>query len=375
MPESFAGRVMEYGRNDVHAALLALLRAGVWERDVDELSLFPLRAENWTEVFYLARRQTVTGIVFHGLNYLPEDLLPPAALLARWVAVVDAIERKNREMDAAVAGLHAMFGAQGLEPVLLKGQGVAVLYPNPLLRECGDIDFYFPRKEEGEAALSCVREKGGRVEKMPDGSSSYLYKGIEVEQHERMFDLRNPSLKRRLEALEAESGWCRTALPSVDVEVAVPSPSLNLLLLDTHILKHALGWGIGLRQLCDMAMACRKWCGEVDAVSMKRVFRSMGLDRWNRLLSAFLVDSLGMPSGCFPFSEERDASSRPLLDIVWKGGNFGLYAEGRNVSGRPAWMRKLHTSRSFLHNVGFSYRYAPKEAFWIVADLLKGQFR
>lgn len=147
-----------------HKALFSLLRAGLWEREPDDLSPFPLTDAQWWEVYRMSVRQTVAGIVFRGLHHLPEEYLPADALMIHWVAKADRIERKNRRMDAALRLLLQRMGREGLHPVLLKGQGVAALYEHPLLRECGDIDLCFPsEKEEREAAeLARVPDAGRR---------------------------------------------------------------------------------------------------------------------------------------------------------------------------------------------------------------------
>ena len=121
-------------------ALLALLRAGLWEREPEDLSCFPLSDKSWENVFRQARRQTVTGLTFVGLQHLADHLLPPETLLLRWAAETDAIERRNKKMNSAIEELYTMFRKRGLNPILQKGQGVARFYGNPLLRECGDID-------------------------------------------------------------------------------------------------------------------------------------------------------------------------------------------------------------------------------------------
>ena len=64
-----------------------------------------------------------------------------------------------------------------------------------------------------------------------------------------------------------------------------------------------------------------------------------------------------------------------LLDIVLKGGNFGVYSEDRAKASRARWSRKLHTFRSFVGNMGFALRYAPGEWFWTAAQLFGGQVR
>ena len=127
----------------VQTALLALLKAGLWECSPNNLNLFPLSATEWKHVFRMAGQQTVTGLTFQGLRCLPDNLLPPQTLLLQWTAETDAIERRNKKMNAALQALCSSFKEKGLNPILQKGQGIARLYENPLLRECGYIDLYF----------------------------------------------------------------------------------------------------------------------------------------------------------------------------------------------------------------------------------------
>ena len=355
--------------------LLTLLQAGLWEREVDDLAGFPLSADEWAALFRLARQQTVTGIVFRGLQALPDELLPPPSLLIRWTAAVDAVERRNRQMNRALGSLYAELRSRGLDPVLQKGQGIAALYASPLLRECGDIDLCFADSRTSDRAAAYMSRLGATVRRMPDGSLFYRWQGLEVEHHVRLFDLHNPFLQREAGRLIREKGGVRTILSDeTGTSVTVPAPFLNLLLLDLHILKHALGRGIGLRQLCDMARACCRLHADVDSAEMETCCLRWGLGRWNPLLHSFLVDCLGLPVGMLPYAKLAP-SADPLLGIIWRGGNFGLYREGGPTDGQSLWRRKMETARSFGENLHFALRYAPKEAFWIFTGLMRGQFR
>ena len=102
--------------------LLSLLRAGLWGASSPfPEGLFPCPAPVWESVYLLSCRQGVCGLAYGGLLLLPPALLPPASLLARWVAAVDAIERKNRLSASVLSELYPQFP---VAPVLLKGQGV-----------------------------------------------------------------------------------------------------------------------------------------------------------------------------------------------------------------------------------------------------------
>lgn len=357
-----------------YRALFALLQAGLWEKNTDIEGAFPLTAEEWDMVYDLSRRQTVTALVYRGLDYLPDSFFPSDNLMIKWTAEVDRIERANKRMNKTLAGLCSFMQSHGLQPVLLKGQGVAQMYEQPLLREAGDIDLYFPVPGQRDAAERILRETGIDVEHKPDGSTLYLWDGVEVEHHSEMFDINNPRGKNFLHVLQQRYGFESFLLDaSNNVTVSVPSPVLNVLLLNTHILKHVMGQGIGLRQLCDMARAYHCMHKELVGKDMYEIYAATGILKWSRLLHSFLVHELGSDVGELPYEEEL-ASAGKLMNIVLEGGNFGQYRNGGIDKDLPVWKRKLNTSLSFIRNISFSCRYAPRELLFTIGSLIKGQF-
>lgn len=357
------------------AVLFILLRAGLWKKEPEDLSLFPLSGESWQKVFDMARQQTVAGIIYDGLCRLPDGLMPVEKDLPCWVAEIHVIETRNRRMNMVLSELYSLFGSYGLSPVLLKGQGVAFLYEHPLLRACGDIDFYFPASEAREYAMAVIRKHIRAADRKADGSLHYQWRGIEVEHHPCLLDIGNPLMRDYLDGKEFEWGYEKAVLSSENgVEVTIPSPQLNLFLLNTHIMKHAMGWGIGLRQLCDMARACYCLHSRVDAAAMKALCYRTGVGKWSRLLHSFLTGYLGLSPVFLPYRDDA-LSPRPLLEIVMKSGNFGCSVRKGLASGQPAWKRKMDTSRSFFRNIRFSCTYMPGETFWAYTRLLTGQFR
>ena len=357
-----------------HKALFSLLRAGLWEREPDDLSPFPLTDAQWWEVYRMSVRQTVAGIVFRGLHHLPEEYLPADALMIHWVAKADRIERKNRRMDAALRLLLQRMGREGLHPLLLKGQGIAALYEHPLLRECGDIDLCFPSEKEEREAAELVRRAGCRTERRPDGSVCYSWQGVEVEHHTRLFDLYNPLLGGYLSALVVKHGF--TDIRTEDgASLPVPSPLPNLLSLNAHLLKHIMGHGVGLRQFCDMARAYHALRGSYSPGELEAVYRRTGLLRWSAQLHTFLTEHLGLPRDVLPYAGTDARTSPRLLHIVLEGGNFGQYGKTRAKASRAGWERKLHTFLSFWRHRDFSGAYARGEAFWTSIKLITGNLR
>lgn len=369
-------------------ALFALLQAGLWGTfDEAVASAFPLSAGEWERVFTLARQQTVTGIAFRGLDFLPEEAAPPMGIMAKWMAHADRIEQSNRVMNETVAKLYGHFASAGVEAVLQKGQGVAAMYPEPLLRECGDIDLYFPGHDGVSDPLTGI--DGAVRERQPDDSWVYVVDGIIVEHHTDLLDIQSPRAKRYVKRLIEEKGF-EKVVTGDGVEVLVPAPEVNLLLLSSHILKHAFGVGIGLRQFCDYAVARRYYEGRVNPQEMREIWKKTGLEKWQSLLEEFIGRFLD--SDCAlarndnkdfqddTHSERSEESfykkkTDVLLDIVLKGGNFGVYSKDRENVPRARWVRKVQTFKALMGNVGFAFRYAPGEWFWTTMQLLGGQFR
>ncbi len=85
-------------------------------------------AEEWKEVYDLARRQTLTGIAFCGVQRLPEEQRPPRHLLMKWYMAAEQLRRKNEQMDRRTLAVANKFAEEGFPGVVLKGQGVAQLY-------------------------------------------------------------------------------------------------------------------------------------------------------------------------------------------------------------------------------------------------------
>lgn len=354
------------------AVLFGLLQAGLWEKDVDELSYFPLSADSWQAVYRLARQQTVSGIVYRGLSHLPEKFFPPQQLLVRWVALADRIEQKNRRMNRLLSQLFGCFRLNGWKVVVQKGQGTASFYEWPLLRECGDIDLYFPDPKAGKAVLSAMQAGGCRVEKFPDGSVSYSREGILVEHHPDLLDLQNPFLRKKIAVLEEQYGFEEIALPESREKMFVPAPELHLLLLNTHIMKHAFGLGIGLRQFCDLARAYKSLQDRFSPDELHLLYHTMNIGKWSDLLHTFLTTYIGLPAGYLPYPPRCTCDVRPLLEIVLRGGNFGQHQRGRAEASWTVWIRKIHTFWSFCRNNRFTMAYAPQEAFWTAVRLLRG---
>lgn len=330
--------------------LLLLVRLALRGEPLDNDTVREFRtwpAERWTQVIALAQQQSVTGLLCHALSLVPEGASPlgiPDKLLFPLVSRADGIERRNRQMAALAAALVEQLTDAGLHPQVLKGPETARYYPRPELREYGDIDLYLPASE-----LPQLQQVVPEAVKSPDGTWHFTREGVDVDVHGKWLDL--PYAASPLSAF--------------------PSAEATLLMLSVHALKHAVGTGVGLRQLVDLAAAFRAL--DYRPEKLKDSFRKLGLERWNRLVSGFLEQYLDTEDRMFP---GQQVSPEPLLRIVLEGGNFGHHDPSRNRAlAQSARRRKADTALRFFRRLPFSLRYAPRLAFATFATLAKGNLK
>ncbi|WP_313490772.1 nucleotidyltransferase family protein [Sphingobacterium multivorum] len=101
--------------------LFQLLRIGLWQKGSLSLKK-PLTKEDWSQILFYSSKHTVEGIIFDSFNYLSEDQRPPQSLLLKWAVRIDQIERNNEQMNRVLSSQYKEFAAEGIHPVLMKGQ-------------------------------------------------------------------------------------------------------------------------------------------------------------------------------------------------------------------------------------------------------------
>lgn len=339
-------------------AFLVLLRQGLWGRTEVEQTAFPLTPEEWMQVYEMSVKQTVQGIVYDGIGLLPKEQQPPRGMLIQWTVAIDQLERMNRQQNALLSALPQLFGQEPAIPYqVLKGQGIAAFYPKPLHRLCGDIDLYFGDETQTEKANQRIESLGIPVERGRDGESNYVLNGVLIEHHAHLIDLHyyRKALRK----------WEKERFPRGG---RTPDAVANHLLLSTHILKHLVNEGIGLRQLCDAAMALVGLSESTDKQELEQLSRQWHIYRWHQLLYALLVKYIGMPEKYLPFPTTVNPDK--LMDEVWESGNFGHGDERFGNRPEGKWKSKWHTWKIVSNKLHLSAVYAPYETWHWLTGLI-----
>lgn len=343
-------------------AFFALLRAGLWRRPVFcATTCFPLSWQEWDSLRQMAICQTVEGIIFDGIEQLEPGYAPPHDLLIKWLVRTEKIEQRNKWMDGILAEQARFLDREEVQPILLKGQGLASYYENPARRVCGDIDWYFGAIQDYTKANSAVMARGVELHYTAGYSASYGWRGGEVEHHRRLFDIHNPFLCRYLKGLEQKEAANLVHMEVHGSQVLLLAPLLNVIQVSAHILKHLLSFGIGLRQLCDVARLYYRCQDELDGQYLQHIYGKLGISKWVELLHVVLVRHLGLQKEFLPYRSAMELSPEWMVEEILQAGNFGFHDSRYQQQGISNDKREQATRRVW-GNLRKYIRYAPMEA-------------
>ena len=321
---------------------LALLRAGLWEEDVnlpgfDETSL--------PEVYRLASEQSVVGLVAAGLGHVI-GMQVPAKALGPFIASILPLEKRNGDMNVFVAELVTMLQVSGVMVMLVKGQGIAQCYDRPLWRSCGDVDLLV-RASDYLRAKAVLFPKASRYKE--SGSFHHLeltMDGWVVELHGTLHTGLSWKIDQVLDTIQEDIfvGGRSRVWRNEETSVRIPAPDYDVLFVFSHILQHFFRGGIGLRQICDWCRLLWTFRDSLDVVALENRLREMQvMSEWH-VFAALAVDMLGMPTEAMPLydgSARWKRKSRKVLEFIWEVGNFGNNRDRSYYRTKPYLARKM----------------------------------
>ena len=304
---------------------------------------------DWNAFYEFAKEQTLIGVVFEGVQKLPKETAPHLQLLMSWFAFSRKIQQRNEVLDRATVALYNKVRDAGYPCCILKGQGNAVMYPNPSVRTPGDVDIWVNagREEIRALAHSLVKNTNGQVDDESINHIGLTVNGVTVELHSTPGFMANFVYNRRLQKwlkrnVDVQCGNM-VELVHGDGAVAVPTPSFNCVYQLYHLYHHYFYEGVGLRQVVDYFFVVRKWNEDCDKLSsLQRELKLLGLWRFAGAMMFVLHQVMGLPEEMMvaPMDAKR---GRMLLDDILNGGNFGRYDK------RHAWGRDSYNHKGFKH--------------------------
>lgn len=339
----------------MNEAFFELIQISVGSRD--GFSKVP-SAKVWAAIFDTAEKQSLVGVLLVGLEKLPAEQRPPQRLLLEWIGIQQIVVSTNNNQDRRSKELYEWFKEKGFDNCIIKGQGVARLYPEPELRQAGDIDIWVNADRDDIVGKMLTESIGVSVIDYVNCHVAF-FDDVEVEVHFRPSYFFNPFANKRLQKwIQGKKSVQMTSFDDT-VGFCYPTISFNLVFSLIHIYRHVFSEGIGLRQLMDYYYIL-KHSTEAERKEAFDTLCSLGLKRFVATVMYVMRRVFNIDTSlllCQPNQKEGDY----LLAEMLRGGNFGQY-DDRNKH-LPSENRMKRGVENVKRNLRFLKHY-PSEVMW-----------
>ena len=331
---------------------------------------------DWRQLYSFASKQAILGFCFDGIERLDREypsLLKEnpvgQELLMTWMGKVQQIRRRNMKVNAVGTKLYRQLREDGLRCCVLKGQGNALMYPNPYSRTPGDIDVWVNAGRDEITEYAKMHFEIGDDIRYHHLETSMG--GVPVELHFFPCVMNNPVYNHRLQKWFKRNADLQcsnvVSLPDDTGEIAIPTTAFNVIYQLCHLYHHFFDEGIGMRQMIDyylvvdsLPQICfsprtaisdslintdevhspskirlssadnnqsaeykRNINGQILA-ALQRDLKYLGLWKFAGAVMYVLHETLGLSEDkmIVPMDEKR---GKLLLSEIMDGGNFGKY--------------------------------------------------
>lgn len=347
--------IVDFSMNDINKLFFELIQVALGVRVC--LSHSPTTKE-WTALYGIAKKQSLVGICFTGVQKLGEGGVEtsetletswnlPELLYLTWMGMAAKIQQRNEVMNASTKKALELFRKDGFGCTTLKGQGIAALYrlhdnvnddftskdsinhkPTSInltgLRQSGDIDLWVQggRKKLYGYSLKTF----GKLEGLTYHHIHFpIWEDVEIEAHTCPSFLSSPIRNKRLQE------FCEMNATNEDT----PTLAFNRVFILLHCYQHFTRRGVGMRQLLDYyfvllhsanevsrgSEVSKVSCQDYKQESMQWI-SALGMKRFAEATMWMMKEIFGLEDN-YLLCEPNEEYGRFLLDEVMQTGNMG----------------------------------------------------
>ena len=289
---------------------------------------------DWQELYSFASKQALLGLCFDGIERLgkenPEELRQNPIgreLLMTWMGKAQQIRRQNMKVNIVASKLYSMLRGDGLRCCILKGQGNALMYPNPYSRTPGDVDVWIDASRERIMEYTQKKFELGDDIRLQHLETSL--DGVPVELHFFPCSMNNPLYHARLQKWFRRNADLQCShivgLPDRAGDIAIPTSAFNVVYQLCHLYHHFFDEGIGMRQIIDYYYVVSMLNVNCEMLTwLPKELKHLGLWKFAGAVMYVLHEALGLSEEKMiaPMDEKR---GKLLLAEILNGGNFGKH--------------------------------------------------
>ncbi|WP_282918306.1 nucleotidyltransferase domain-containing protein [Porphyromonas macacae] len=339
---------------NIYPQFLELLSAAIWNRRANMTLFREMDERKWQDLIQLTKKQRVIGLISDAIQTLPKERQPPKAIRIKLLLLTEKIEEANLSLNKKLIKISEEYNRKEFKFALLKGQGNAVFYPNPLHRTSGDIDLYLYRKDDYERAKKWIRNRNFSHDLESIHHIGFVYESAHIENHRYVTYFTKKKYDRLLACainriIENDAfEWIRIE----NTPIRVLPVEFNAFYIYLHLFHHFISNGIGFRQVCDWLLILSEKDSRIDKKRFTELAEQFDLLKAMQTTAYACIKYLGTKPEIFPFELKQDTKYTDLLitDIL-EGGHFGYHRNG------------MEKKRSLWAGRWFRYTVAVKRAF------------
>lgn len=340
-----------------------LLRSALWD--------MPVAIDGpveWDAVMRLAKHHANTALLCGVASQMTGDNRPSEAMMGKMQAAMRSNLLSQMRLKQILASAVQLLREHDIKPVLLKGFGLAMLYPNPSLRQFGDIDLFVGLEDFHEACRLLRTLPGGYNwgEEVDSGHHYNIEFGnYPMEVHRVSADVNDPKEAEVYAAIERDGLYDNTQCVDFEgLKISLPSKEFMVFFTFYHAWHHFLTSGVGWRQISDVAMALHAYYGYLDHEKLRQWLNEMHLMKPWQAFGYLMVERLGLSEAEMPFYDDQCRhTAQRLYRNVMEVGNFSRNSRFKQRHPKNKLMRKLHSFIGIFVDFFYRVRVFPSAAF------------
>lgn len=343
---------------------LALLRAAL--RKGNELTIELLTSDCVNEVIRLAAFQGTGSLVYDQLLKIQDSKISAELRMQMKQQCMMSMMQQQVMMPILSKAWTALEEAD-IHPVLLKGLALAQYYPQPHLRQWGDIDLYVGQKQYHDACAVLLEAfpeaKHPKEEFEFLKHYNFVFGDTVLEMHRVSMTFAHPRDRRYYERLEEQyltkDG---SSFEYEGVSITIPEDTFNVFFTFLHAWHHFVETGMNMKQLCDVTVLLHAKHDVIDKERLREMLTKLHLMEVWQLFMYIIVHHLGIAQGeCLFYTDTCKERAELLFERIIREGSARKHEPSKAKS--PSYLkRKWITFQSRMADSRLVKPYAPRYA-------------
>ena len=290
---------------------------------------------DWDEILKLSSEHKIVPMVYEAVNKTEnfQSLNPEMKNIWKSYAmqnIFSQVQRSNRFLQ-----IYNEFNKSNIKVLVFKGIILRELYPVPDERVSGDEDMLV-NKEDLQTCLDILEKNGlERVLSEEDDADVYHYfcnkTGLHLELHTNLFG-KGKSAYSHMNNIFTDVFEDADIININGVDVSTFSLDKHFLYVICHAIKHFVGCGTGIRQLCDICMYIEAYYDKINWNYIWKEIKTLGYDT---LFVNFLqvgIDYLGLDENKVVYVKDKSnyyINTYDLIEDIMEGGIYGASTQAR----------------------------------------------